>query len=341
VIATPDHTHAVAASMAMKLGKHVYVQKPLTYSVHEARFLAQLARETGVVTQMGNQGHSRDDGRRVVEWVRSGILGPVRQAHIWTNRPIWPQGVPRPTDSQPVPAHLNWDLFLGPAPDVPYHSSYTPFNWRGWTDWGTGALGDMGAHLIDHAYWALELDAPTWIEASGSPYGGGAERASFPLATMVHYGFERPDRHPVRVSWYDGGLLPARPEVVPADAPINLVGGVMLIGDKGVLMYDTYGSKPQIYPKSLEEEAAAVPQSLPRIAESHEMNWALACTGKGQASCPFSYAGPLTETMLLGMAALRAGYGRRVSWDGKAGKFTDADDANEFLHRPYRNGWEL
>lgn len=340
VIATPDHTHAVAAAMAMKLGKHVYVQKPLTYSVEEARVLKRLARETGVVTQMGNQGHSRDEGRRLVEVVRAGVLGRVGEVHIWTNRPIWPQGMPRPAQPEPVPAHLDWDLFLGPAPEVPYHSSYLPFNWRGWTDWGTGALGDMGAHLIDHAYWALELEYPTWVEASGSPYGD-KEKASYPVATLAHYGFERPGREPMRMTWYDGGLLPARPELVPAEVEVNRGGGAMLIGDKGVAVYDTYGANLRLFPQALEEQAAAVPTLLDRIGESHEMNWVHACQGDAQASCPFDYAAPLTETMLLGMVALRTGYGRRIYWDGQKGEITNAPEANQFLHRPYRQGWTL
>ena len=340
VIATPDHTHAPAAAMAMKLGKHVYVQKPLTYTVHEARMLAKIADETGVVTQMGNQGHSHDDGRKLLEWVWAGAIGSVSEAHIWTNRPIWPQGMARPEKSESVPKGVEWDLFLGPAKEVPYHSAYMPFAWRGWTDYGTGALGDMGAHLVDHTYWALGLDYPTSIEAAGSPYGG-EDNASYPLSTIVHYEFGRGGREPIRMTWYDGGLLPRRPSVMPADAEVNRGGGGMLVGEKGVLVYDTYGHNPRLFPKHLEEEYANVPQMLPRIPDSHEMNWAKACMGQAEASCPLSYAGPLTETMLLGIVALRAGYGRKLFWDGRKGEFIGAPDANELLHYEYRSGWEM
>ncbi|MEZ4698783.1 MAG: Gfo/Idh/MocA family oxidoreductase [Rhodothermales bacterium] len=340
VIATPDHVHAAAAVMAMKMGKHVYVQKPLTYTVHEARVLRQVAKETGVVTQMGNQGHSHDDGRRMLEWVWAGAIGTVSEVHVWTNRPIWPQGMPRPEKGESVPKTMAWDLFLGPAPAVPYHSSYAPFLWRGWTDWGTGALGDMGAHLIDHAYWALDLDAPTSIEAAGSPFGG-KDKASYPLATVVHYEFARGGRTPVKMTWYDGGLLPRRPPEMPAEAEVNPAGGTMLIGDKGVIVYDTYGHNPRLFPQHLEQEYANVPQTLPRIPDSHEINWAKACMGTAEASCPFDYAGPLTETMLLGVVALKAGYGRKLFWDAGNGKFLNAPDADQHLHREYRKGWEL
>ena len=340
VIATPDHTHAPAAVMAMRMGKHVYVQKPLTYTVHEARVLRQVAKETGVVTQMGNQGHSHDDGRRLLELIWAGAIGPVHEAHIWTNRPLWPQGISRPTESPSIPKGLDWDLFLGPAPKVSYNPAYVPWNWRGWTDYGTGALGDMGAHLIDHAFWALDLDAPSSVEAAGSPFGG-EDRASFPLATQVHYEFKKGFRDPVKMTWYDGGLLPRRPDVMPADAEVNRGGGAMLIGEKGVAVYDTYGHNPRLYPAILEEEYANTPQTLPRIAESHEMNWANACMGIGEATCPFDYAGPLTETMLLGIAALKAGYGRKLFWDADKGKFSNAPDANQYLHYEYRKGWEL
>jgi predicted dehydrogenase len=332
--------HAAAAVMAMQMGKHVYVQKPLTYSVHEARVLRDLARETGVVTQMGNQGHSGDDGRRLLEWVWAGAIGPVHEAHIWTNRPIWPQGIPRPDQSEPVPKEVDWDLWLGPAPSVPYHSAYMPFSWRGWTDWGTGALGDMGAHLVDHTYWALDLKYPTTIEASGSPYGG-EDKASYPMATIVHYLFARGGRDPVTMTWYDGGLLPARPPVMPADAEVNRGGGAMLIGERGVLVYDTYGNNPRLFPESLQEEYTDVPQTLPRIEVSHEMNWVNACKGLNEPSCPFEYAAPLTETMLLGVVALQAGYGRKLTWDGENGHFIGAPDADAFLHREYRSGWSL
>ena len=237
VIATPDHMHAPIAMAAMSLGKHVYVQKPLCWSVHEARALAKKAAETKVATQMGNQGHSLDDARKGVEYIRSGAIGEVKEVHVWTNRPLgyWPQGVPRPVatptklddtkwsardvadrlaaayGSYPMPEGLAWDLFLGVAPEVPYHPIYHPFNWRGWVDWGQGALGDMGAHLIDHPFWALELGMPTTIETVSTPFNG----ATYPTATMTHYEFAaRGSKPAVKLTWYDGGFMPPRPEEI-------------------------------------------------------------------------------------------------------------------------------
>lgn len=363
VVATPDHFHAIAANHAMKMGKHVYVQKPLTWSVREARVLQQTAEETGVVTQMGNQGHSSDGGRRAVEWIRSGVLGPVHEVHIWTNRPVWPQGIPRPRPGEPAsqipwnqagvqervasalggsyqkPADLDWDVFLGPAPFVEYHPIYHPFNWRGWVDWGVGALGDMGAHLIDHAYWGLELEYPTRIWATSSPFGGDRrDPASWPYTTMVQYEFERPDGN-VRMMWYDGGLVAPRPEVLPMDVELSREGGAIVIGEKGILIYETYGHNPRIFPAALAEEAEGVPESLPRIDTSHEMNWANAAMGLNEPSSPFSYAAPLTETMLLGMVALRAG--QPIEYDGANMKITNVPEANQYLEREYREGWEL
>ena len=339
VIATPDHTHAPAASMAMKLGMHVYVEKPLTWSVHEARVLRDLAEETGLVTQMGNQGHSGDDGRRLVELVRAGVIGEVYESHIWTDRPRWPQGMSYPGTPEAIPDYVNWDMFLGPAPYRPYHSAFHPWNWRGWVDWGTGALGDMGAHLIDHTKWALNLGAPKAIEASGSPFG--ENQASYPLSTLIHYEFELESGNSHKMSWYDGGLLPGRPEAVPSGVEINRGGGGMLIGEKGVVMYDTYGNNPRYFPEGIEQEYSNVEQTLDRINVSHGMNWVNACKGLNEPSCPFDYAGPLTELMLLGVIALRTEYGKKFYWNDDTGQFSNSTDADQLLHREYRRGWEL
>ena len=367
LIATPDHAHAPIAKACMEAGKHVYVQKPLTWSVAEARMLQELAAETGVVTQMGNQGHSMDDGRLVLEWIRAGVIGPVREVHIWTNRPIWPQGLPAPVmpaempgddswwpgstnlriaagiarDTAP-PESLNWDLHrCANAVETPYHPIYHPFHWRGWTAFGVGALGDMGAHLIDHPYWALNLGYPTSIETTSTPWGGPAENpVSYPVAMTVHYEFPaRDSMPPVDVHWYDGGLMPQRPDTLPADVSLNREGGVMMIGERGLLMHETYGLNPKLYPEGLTEWASSVPQSVIRIADSHEMNWANACKGQGEASCPFSYAAPLTEVMLLGIVALRAGQGRKITYDGANMRITNDDAANAYLHREYREGF--
>jgi predicted dehydrogenase len=379
LIATPDHTHAVIAQAAMELGKHVYVQKPLTWSVYEARLLARTAASTGVVTQMGNQGHSMEGTRRVVELVRSGILGPIREVHIWTDRPVryWAQGIPRPPVEAPAPAAqnpanpprwnmgtveravlqamaenpqspppgLNWDLFLGPAAEIPYHPAYHPFSWRGWVDFGGGALGDMGAHLVDQAFWALELSQPTAITTSSSPWGGAADNpATFPLAVTVEYEFPaRGASPPVRLFWYDGGLMPPRPPFLPDEValPRGDGGGGVLVGERGILTYETYGNRPTIYPAAVAAEAEMVPRTVPRVEGNHEMNWVAACKGEAEVSCPFSYAAPLTESMLLGMAALRAGAGKKVFYDSAEMRFTNDDRANAALTRAYRKGWEI
>jgi len=342
VIATPDHVHASAANLAMKMGKHVYVQKPLTYTVHEARTLRQTAKETGVVTQMGNQGHSSDDARKVNEWVQAGAIGTVREVHVWTNRPVWPQGIDRPTEKVKVPKELDWDVFLGPAPYVDYHPAYHPFSWRGWTDYGVGALGDMGAHLVDHPYWALGLDYPATVEASSTPWGGkDDEKASYPLSTTVHYTFPSRGMLPeVHMHWYDGGIMPPRPAVLPDEVKLDKGGGVIFVGEKGILMHKTYGSDPQMYPQSLMAEYADTPQKYKRITTSHEMNWIEAIQGKAEATSPFDYAAPLTETMLLGVVALHAP-GQTLRYNSDKMEFTNNMEVNRHLKRDYREGWVL
>ena len=361
VIATPDHMHATIALAAMDAGKHVYVQKPLTWSVDEARRLARRAKETKVATQMGNQGHSFDEARTAVEYISAGAIGEVREVHIWTNRPLgyWPQGVPRPeplkvpadtlrwngagvearlaaalAGDYPVPEGLDWNLFLGVAPQIAYHPIYHPFNWRGWTDWGVGAIGDMGAHLIDVSMWALELGLPTTIETVSTPFNG----ASYPHATMTFYEFPaRGKMPPVKLTWYDGGLLPARPDEL-GDEQLNKGGGALLVGSKGKLLHDTYGLNPRLLPASLNVSYGKPPRKLPRIAgEHHELNWVDAAKGKAAASSPFEYAARLTELMLLGIVALRAG--TKIHYDAENMRVLNAIGANEYLTRQYRSGW--
>ncbi len=386
VVATPDHTHAMVAKAAMELGKHVYVEKPLTWSVHEARVLRETAQRTKVVTQMGNQGHSSEGAALINEWIHAGVIGPVREVHVWTNRPIWPQGIPRPgkpaadqagsarrrwwlrqrVDSRRLnetiatainggetpPPGLHWDLFLGPAPEVPFHPIYHPFNWRGWLDWGTGALGDMGAHLIDHPYWALGLKYPSSIEATSTPWGMDSKNqpASYPLAMQAVYHFPaRGSQPPVKMTWCDGGLMPGRPDALPESVTLDRGGGVILIGEKGILLHGTYGANPRLYPASLMEEARRVPKTHPPIQTSdgpkrsaqHRMNWIDAIRERSKTTCPFEYAGPLTETMLLGVVALRTGQGKRIDYDGEAGKITNVSQANQYLHREPRKGWVI
>ncbi len=344
VIATPDHAHAVIAKAAMEAGKHVYVQKPLTYSVHESRVLSATAARTGVVTQMGNQGHSHDDARLVNEWIEAGVIGPVHEIHVWTNRPIWPQGMSRPAKTGSPPKGMRWDLYLGPVPEeVPYAEGYHPFSWRGWTDFGVGALGDMGAHLIDHPFWALDLGFPTTVEATSTPWGGPRDApVSYPLAMLVHYQFPaRGMRPPVKLTWYDGGLMPARPDVLPESFRLSREGGVIFVGERGILIHETYGRNPKVYPEGLMEWAESVPQTHQRITTSHELNWAEACKGKGSATSPISYAARLTEVMLLGIVALRTGQGRTIEYDGAQMRITNIPEANQYLTREYRPGWEV
>jgi predicted dehydrogenase len=367
IVATPDHMHAAIASAAMDVGKHVYVQKPLCWSVQEARHLAQKAKDKKVVTQMGNQGHSRDEARYGNELITSGAIGEIREIHVWTNRPLgyWPQGVPRPAPlpengqplrwngaavntrlaaalgaGYPVPDQLSWDLFLGVAPKVDYHPIYHPFNWRGWVDWGQGALGDMGAHLIDHPFWSLKLGYPTTIETISTPFNG----ASFPHATTTYYEFAARGSMPaVKLTWYDGGFTPARPEEI-GDEKLNGEGGILYIGSKGKMLQDTYGANPRLL-GSLAQSTAAPPNKLPRIVqEEHEMNWVDAIRGRAEISCPFEYASQLTEVMLLGIVSLRAGM--KIHYDGAAMRITNATGSNagnpnDYLRREYRQGWNL
>jgi predicted dehydrogenase len=360
IIATPDHLHAPVAMAALDEKKHVYVQKPLTWSVHEARELAKKAKNTKVATQMGNQGHSWDDGRRAVEWLWAGAIGDVTEAHIWTNRPLayWPQGIPRPqvqrnlSDARwnmagvmarlsnalglySAPETLAWDLFLGPGPVVEYHPIYHPFNWRGWVDWGVGAIGDMGAHLIDHAYWGLDLGFPTTVETVSTPFNG----ACYPMATMTHYEFPaRGSRPALKMTWYDGGLVPPRPAELGEEV-LKAEGGALLVGSKGKLLYDTYGQNSRLLPKSLHDATGAPPQKLSRVTVSHEQDWANAAKGKNEPSCPFEYAARLTEVMLLGIVALRAG--QKLHYDAEEMRITNVPAANAFLRRDYRRGWTI
>ncbi len=339
VVATPDHTHAVVTLAAMQMNKHVYVQKPLTWSVQEARQLREAARQSKVVTQMGNQGHSGDGTRSVVEWLRDGAIGPVRQVYIWTNRPIWPQGVDRPKEAMEVPSTLNWDLYLGPAPQRPYHRAYHPFAWRGWVDYGTGAIGDMGAHLIDQPFWGLKLGYPTAVETVSTRFN----KESWPLGSVTYYEFPARDGMPaVKVNWVDGGLFPPTPEEFAEGEQLNKEGGVLYIGDKGKIMHETYGNNPRLLPKSLDESYKRPAQTVKRIPNGtggHEQNWLETIKGTQEISSPFEYAAPLTEVMLLGVVALQAG--KKIMYDGEAGRITNDAAANAYLHRTYRDGWTL
>jgi predicted dehydrogenase len=362
IVATPDHMHAVIASAAMSLGKHVYVQKPLCWSVHEARHLAKKAAETKVVTQMGSQGHSQDDARRGQEYLMAKAIGDIREVHVWTNRPLayWPQGLPRPAalpantnlrwnntgvtrrlaaammGDYPVSQQLSWDLFLGVAPDVPYHPVYHPFNWRGWVDWGQGALGDMGAHLIDHPVWGLNLGLPSVIETTSTPFNG----VCYPNATKTDYEFPARKGMPaVKLVWYDGGLTPPRPEEM-GEERLNGEGGILYVGSKGKMLQNTYGQRPRLLPLEKHNDYGAPKERMTRVPnQAHEMNWVNAIKGKDEISCPFSYAAHLTEIMLLGVVSLRAN--AKLHYDAENMRITNNPKANEFLTRTYRQGYSL
>ena len=337
IIATPDHTHAPAAMAAMQLGKHVYCQKPLTHSIYEARKLTEAARRYKVATQMGNQGQSKEGPRLIAEWIADGAIGQVREVHAWSNRPIWPQGIEKPQDIPAIPATLAWDLWLGPAPVRAYHPAYLPFKWRGWWDFGTGALGDMGCHIINPAFFALKLGHPTSVEATSTKLNS----ETFPLASIVHYTFgARGDMPPVKLHWYDGGIKPKRPEELEQGRRLSGDdNGAIFVGDKGKIMCDSNGDAARIIPETKMQEYKLPPKTLPRVGCSHEMDWVRACKG-GQPACSnFDYSGPLTETILLGNIALRAG--QKIEWDAKNMKVTNVPEANQYIRREYRQGWTL
>jgi predicted dehydrogenase len=337
-ISTPDHSHFAPAMAAMRAGKHVYLEKPLAHSIREARQLRQMAEKTGVRTQMGNQGHANEGTRLMREWIQAGAIGPVRVVHHWTDRPIWPQGIERPDHSECVPVcppELDWDLWLGTSPERPYDPAYLPFNWRGWWDFGTGALGDMGCHIMDGAFWALDLGHPTEVEAITSP----VNEETAPTASIVTYRFPaRGEMPPVTVHWYDGGLKPNVPASLEADRtwPDN---GTLLVGDDGMMLTNTYNSSVRIIP---EEKMQAFlpnrpPKSIPRVEGGPFAEWLRACKGGDPAGSNFSYSGPLTEVVLLGNLAIRSG--RPLRWDGEKMEVTNFPDANRYVRTEYRPGW--
>ena len=342
IVATPDHTHAVISLEAIRRGKHVFTQKPLTHTVHEARVLAKAAREYKVATQMGNQGQASDGPRRLREMIWDGVIGPVREVHVWTDRPnnglyktYWPQGVNKPEDTPPVPEKLDWDLFVGPAPMIPYHPAYHPFRWRGWLNFGTGALGDIGCHSLDPVFRALKLKYPTSVQAVSTL----VNEATYPLASMVRYEFpSRGDLPPVSLLWYDGGLRPMQiPEL--EDGMQMESGGVLYIGDKGKILGD------RILPASLRNSYQAPAAYIPS-SPGHEQEWIMACKGGDPAGSNFDWAGPLTETVLLGNIALRKELkeklsGQKLKFNTEKFSFPDMPEADQFLHYLYREGWKL
>jgi predicted dehydrogenase len=334
--ATPDHNHAVVSVTAMRAGKHVYCEKPLTHNVWEARQVARVAKETGVATQMGNQGHSGEGIRETCEWLWAGAIGPVREVHAWSDTGRWVNNLGRLKDTPPVPDGLNWDLWLGPRENRPYHPTYAPYNWRGWWAFGGGAIGDMACHNMDPAVWALNLGHPLSVEAT-SP-GVDSEVVSYCAIYRYKFG-QRGDMPPVDVTWYDGGLHPAHPDELDPEQPIGEGGnGVLFIGDKGKLMCGGWGGAPKLVPLSRMKDYQRPPKSLPR-SQGHHRDWLAACKGGKPASSNFEYAARLTEIVLLGNVALRTGM--KLLWDGPNMKATNASEADQFLKETYRSGWEI
>jgi predicted dehydrogenase len=343
-VSTPDHIHGVATMAALRAGKHVYCQKPLTRTLHECREVAKAARAAGVASQMGNQGHASEGSRLTNEWIQAGIIGEVREVHVWTDRAggHWKQGIGRPKDKPPVPSTLNWDLWLGPMRERPYHPEYVPHQWRGWCDFGTGALGDMGCHIIDNPFWALELGSPSFVEArttTASLDSGSWTGETFPIAAIIYYDFPARGKWPaVRMTWYDGGLMPPHPAGLAANREGLPGNGTLYVGSKGI-MYQSYTQRPHFLPVELEQEARKVPKTIAR-SRGHYKEWVEACKGGPRSIANFDYAGPLTETVLLGVLALRSP-GRRLEWDSKNLKVKNAPQLDRFVRGEYRKGWSL
>ncbi len=374
VISTPDHTHTLPALAAMQLGKHVYVEKPLTHNIGEARQLLEASRNYNVVTQMGNQGASMDCNARFAEMVQGGTIGEVHTAHVWTNRPVWPQGVPTPLGMKKAPKTLDWNLWLGPAPYRNYDPAYMPFKWRGWWDFGTGALGDMGCHLLDPVYRALRLESPASAEASCTTvwvddFVEANYFDSCPPSSRVKLDFDKYYKVNNESSnveyivpkttlwWYDGGLKPPRPEELPSNAAFgSWDGGILLEGAKGKIIANNYGDDAMVLSPSGDLRSERSSPRLPRYTGTHQEVWAEACKGNGKASSPFEYAVPLTETLLMGNLAVRcydykvlkpgasekgwapwAYPGRiRLDWNSKEMKVTNFEAANQFISREAR-----
>jgi predicted dehydrogenase len=350
VIATPDHTHAIISMVAIKAGKHVYCEKPLAHTIYETRMVAQAAREAKVVTQMGNQGQAFEGPRLLCEWIWDGAIGAVREVHVWSDRPagMWPQGVGRPKDTPPVPSTLDWDLWLGPAPYRPYHPDYVPFKWRGWLDFGTGPLGDMGSHNMAPIFWALKLKHPTSVEASST----GMNSETYPLASLVHYEFPARGNMPaVMLHWYDGGLLPPRPAELEEGRKLPQEDGIIFVGDKGKILAEGWGAQSvRLIPEEKMKAYKRPEKTLPRSADGHYKEFVEACKSGKPTGSNFDFASLVTETALLGNVAIltgkERGYGsclirEKLNWDGPNMKFTNVSEANQYIHRRYRQGWEL
>ena len=336
--ATPDHQHAYICVNAMRQGKHVYCEKPLTHNVWESRLVAKVARETGVATQLGNQGHSGDGIRQTCEWIWAGVIGDVREVHAWTRASRWSKKyyAGRPA-SEPVPQGVNWDLWLGPRESRPYSSAYSPVTWRDYWDFGTAPIGDFFCHNFDPAVWALDLHSPVSIEASGA---GRVDTEMAPPGGIYTYHFAPRGKMPaLKAVWYDGGLMPARPVGLGDDEELGAAGnGTLFIGDKGMITCPGWAGSPRLLPESRMEGFKRPPQSLPR-SKGHHRDWLDAIKGGPDASANFQYAARLTEIGLLGLVAMRVG--KRMNWNGETLKATNAPEADAFIKGSYRPGWEI
>jgi len=344
IVATPDHTHAVIAMAAMRAGKHVYCQKPLCHDVYEARMLAMAAKETGVTTQMGIQGHSSESVRLIHDWVQAGAIGEVREVNAWCSLSYYPFGhaywsskwSDRPKDTSPVPDGMDWDLWIGPAPMRPYHPAYHPLVWRCWLDFGSGMMGDRGAHTMDPVFWALNLGAPTSIEATSM--GGNSE--IHPLSSIVTYQFPaRGKLPPVKLTWYEGTRAPRPAELEDGRIMGDRDGGLIIKGSKGTIMGGVYGNGARLIPESAMKSFTQPPKTPRTTKGSHEMDFVESCKAGKPASADFSYSGPLTEVCQLGNVAKRVD--ARILWDAKNMKVTNIPEANKYIRTEYRKGWSL
>jgi predicted dehydrogenase len=335
--ATPDHLHAYVCATVMRQGKHVYCEKPLTHNVWEARTIAKIAKETGVATQLGNQGHSGDFIRTTCEMIWAGAIGDVREVHAWTNASRWNKAHlgGRPP-AEPTPKGLNWDLWLGPREARPFSSAYSPVSWRDFWDFGTAPIGDFFCHNFDPACWALDLREPLSIEAYAA---GGVDSYIAPVGGIYTYHFGPRGKMPaVKFTWYEGGLMPARPEIMEEDDQLGAGGnGTLFVGDKGLLTCAGWGGRPTLLPGSRDAEYKRPAKTLPR-SKGHHRDWLDACKGGTPASSNFEYGAALTEVGLLGLVALRVG--KKINWDAKAMKATNAPAADHFIKESYRPGWE-
>ena len=336
--ATPDHVHAYVCVTAMRLGKHVYCEKPLTHNVYEARQVTKVAKETGVATQLGNQGHSGDGIRQTCEWIWDGAIGDVREVHAWTSASRWNRthAGKRPA-AEPVPKGVNWDLWLGPREPRPYSSAYSPVTWRDFWDFGTAPIGDFFCHNFDPAFWALDLRAPLSIEAHGV---GGIDPEMAPPGGLYTYQFgPRGKMPPVKFTWYDGGLMPPQPDGLEDDDQLGASGnGILFVGDKGMLTCPGWAGDPRLLPGTKMDNYKRPAKTLPR-SKGHHRDWLDACKGGPPASANFEYGAALTEIGLLGLVAMRVG--KKMYWDAAAMKAINAPEADKFLKETYRSGWQV